>query len=151
MKLKNTPKIERPREKLEKFGPEFLKDYELLAILLRTGTTGKNVLEIAKQIISRFSKKRLLGLEFKQLKQIKGIGPAKACQILAAFELSKRVLKVDSSSTQPTIQTPKDIIAQVSYLKNHKKENLVVLYLNSRNELICKETISVGNRQVRRG
>ena len=144
MKLKNTPKIERPREKLEKFGPEFLKDYELLAILLRTGTTGKNVLEIAKQIISRFSKKRLLGLEFKQLKQIKGIGPAKACQILAAFELSKRVLKVDSSSTQPTIQTPKDIIAQVSYLKNHKKENLVVLYLNSRNELICKETISVG-------
>ena len=128
-KIKDLPKIERPREKLVRFGAEFLKDNELLAILLRTGTEGKNVLEIAKQILSRFSKKKLLGFSFNQLKQIKGIGPAKACQILAAFELSKRVLKVDTSSMRPVIQTPKDVIAQVSYLKNHKKENCVVLYL----------------------
>ena len=144
MKIKDTPKIDRPREKLAKYGPEFLKDQELLAILLGTGTEGKNVLEIAREILSKFSKKKLLALSFDQLKQIKGVGPAKACQILAAFELSKRVLKVDASNTQPTIQMPKDIIAQVSYLKNHKKENFVVLYLNSRNQLINKETISVG-------
>jgi len=125
-------------------GRNFLKDNELLAILLRTGTKGKSALKIADEILSKFSKKKLLGLLFDQLKQIKGIGPAKACQILAAFELSKRVLKVDTSNTRPTIQTPKDVIAQVSYLTHHKKENFVVLYLNSRNELLNKETISIG-------
>lgn len=144
MRIKDLPKIERPREKLTKFGPEFLTDFELLAIVLRTGRKGKSAIQIAKDILSKFSKKRLLGLGFDQLKQIKGIGPAKACQILASFELSKRVLKVDSSNIRPTIQTPKDIIAQVSYLKNHKKENFVVLYLNSRNELLTKKTISIG-------
>lgn len=143
-KIKDIPKVDRPREKLAKFGTEFLKDSELLAILLRTGIEGKNAIEVANQILSRFSKKHLLGLSFGQLKQIKGIGPAKACQIMAAFELSKRVLKDDASSIKPTIQTPQDVIAQVSYLKNYKKENLVALYLNSRNELIEKETISVG-------
>jgi len=142
--IHDMPKVDRPREKLAKYGPEFLKDNELLAILLRTGTEGKSALKIAEEILSKFSKKKLLGLDFNQLKQIKGIGPAKAAQVLAAFELSKRVLKVDSSNTRPTIQTPKDIIAQVSYLKNHKKENFVVLYLNSRNELLNKETISIG-------
>ena len=138
------PRYDRPRGKLAKYGPEFLKDQELLAILLRTGTEGKSVLKIAEEILGKFSKKKLLGLSFDQLKQIKGIGPAKAVQVLAAFELSKRVLKVDTSNTKPTIQTPKDVIAQVSYLKNHKKENFIVLYLNSRNELLNKETISVG-------
>jgi len=142
--IKDLSQIDRPREKLAKYGPEFLKDNELLAILLRTGTKGKSALKIADEILSKFSKKKLLGLLFDQLKQIKGIGPAKACQILAAFELSKRVLKVDTSNTRPTIQTPKDVIAQVSYLTHHKKENFVVLYLNSRNELLNKETISIG-------
>ncbi|TSC94292.1 MAG: DNA repair protein RadC [Candidatus Berkelbacteria bacterium Athens1014_28] len=145
MKIKDTAKVDRPREKLARYGSEFLKDQELLAILLGSGIAGKNVIEVAKQILSKFSKKKLLGLSFNQLKQIKGVGPAKACQILAAFELSKRVLKVDDSNTLTTIQTPKDIIAQVSYLKNHKKENFVVLYLNTRNQLINKETISIGS------
>lgn len=142
--IHDLPKIDRPREKLAKYGPEFLKDAELLAILLSTGTEGKSALKIAEEILSKFSKKKLLGLSFDQLKQIKGIGLAKASQILAAFELSKRILKVDDSNTRPTIQTPKDVIAQVSYLKNLKKENFVVLYLNSRNELLVKETISIG-------
>lgn len=142
--IHDLPKVDRPREKLAKYGPEFLKDHELLAIILRTGTYGKNVLKVSQEILWRFSKNKLLGLSFDQLKQINGIGPAKAAQVLAAFELSKRVLKVDTSNTKPTIQTPKDVIAQVSYLKNLKKENFVVLYLNSRNELLSKETISIG-------
>src|SRR3989304_10109421 len=142
--IHDLPRVDRPREKMAKYGPEFLKDHELLAILLRTGIEGKNVLKVSQEILSRFSKNKLLGLSFDQLKQIKGIGSAKAAQVLAAFEISKRVLKVDTSNTKPTIQTPKDVIAQVSYLKNHKKENFVVLYLNSRNELLNKETISIG-------
>lgn len=144
VKIKDLPRIERPREKLIKSGPKFLKDHELLAIILSTGTKGKNVLEVAQGILSNFPKKKLLGLNFDQFKNINGIGPAKATQILAAFEFAKRVLEVDSSNVLPIIQTTKDIIAQISYLREHKKENFVVLYLNSRYELLAKETISVG-------
>ena len=143
-KIKDIPKVDRPREKLIKSGPKFLKDHELFAILLGTGTKGKNVLEIAQDILSNFPKKKLLGLNFDQFKKINGIGPAKATQILAAFEFAKRVLEVDSSNTLPIIETTRDIIAQVSYLREHKKENFVVLYLTSRYELLAKETISVG-------
>ena len=143
-KIKDIPKIDRPREKLIKSGPKFLKDHELLAILLSTGIKGKNVLEVAQDILLNFPKKKFLGLNFDQFKKINGIGPAKATQILAAFEFAKRVLEVDSSNTLPIIQTTKDIIAQISYLREHKKENFVVLYLNSRYELLAKETISVG-------
>jgi len=143
-KIKDIPKVDRPREKLIKSGAKFLKDYELLAILLGTGTKGKNVLEVAQDILSNYPKKKLLGLDFAQFKKINGIGPAKATQILAAFEFAGRVLGVDSSNTLPLVQTTKDIIAQISFLREHKKENFVVLYLNSRNELLNKETISVG-------
>jgi DNA repair protein RadC len=115
-----------------------------LAILLGTGTKGKNVLEVAQDILSSYPKKKLLGLDFTQFKKINGIGPAKATQILAAFEFASRVLEVDSSDTLPIVRTSKDIIAQISFLREHKKENFVVLYLNSRDELLNKETISVG-------
>lgn len=144
LKIKDIPKVDRPREKLIKFGPKFLKDHELLAILLGTGIKDKNVLEVSRSILSDFSKKRLLGLDFNSFKKIDGIGPVKATQLLASFELAKRVLEVDSSDSLPIVQTTKDIIAQVSFLREHKKENFVVLYLNSRDELLVKETISVG-------
>ena len=58
MKIKDTPKVDRPREKLAKFGTEFLRDQKLLAILLGSDTEGKNVLEVAKDILSKFSKRR---------------------------------------------------------------------------------------------
>ncbi len=78
MKIKDLPKIERPREKLIAKGAENLKDSELLAILLRTGTTGKNVIEIASQILSKYSKKRLLQMTYDDLSKISGIDSAKA-------------------------------------------------------------------------
>ena len=88
MKIKELPKIERPREKLISKGPQNLKDEELLAILLRTGREGKNVLEVAKQILRKYSKKRLLSLTYSDLSKIKGVGPAKGCIILSAHQTS---------------------------------------------------------------
>ena len=90
MKIKDLPKIERPREKLVAKGAENLKDSELLAILLRTGKTGKNVIEIASQILTKYSKKRLLQMTYEDLVKIGGIDSAKATTLLAAFELAKR-------------------------------------------------------------
>ena len=142
MKIKDLPKIERPREKLIAKGVENLKDSELLAILLRTGTIGKNVIEIASQILSKYSKKRLLQMTYQDLSKISGIDSAKATTLLAAFELSKRALEVNDTNL-PVISDAKDALAQLSDMRDLKKEHLVTLYLNAKNQLVHKETISM--------
>ncbi|MDP3015011.1 MAG: DNA repair protein RadC [bacterium] len=143
MKIKDLPKIERPREKLIAKGAENLKDSELLAILLRTGKTGKNVIEIASQILTKHSKKRLLQMTYEDLLKIGGIDSAKATTLLAAFELSKRAIEVNDTNL-PTIVTSKDVVAQLTELRHNKKEHFIALYLNARNQLVHKETISIG-------
>ena len=143
MKIKDLPKSDRPREKLIAKGAENLKDSELLAILLRTGKTGKNVIEIASQILSKYSKKRLLQMSYDDLSKISGIDSAKATTLLAAFELSKRALEVNDTNL-PVINTAKDAVAQLSDMHDLKKEHFVVLYLNAKNQLVHKETISMG-------
>ena len=143
MKIKDLPKVERPREKLVAKGAENLKDSELLAILLRTGRAGKNVIEIASQILAKHSKKRLLQMNYQDLLKISGIDSAKAVTLLAAFELSKRVLEVNDTSS-PTISNAKDAVAQLTDLRDLKKEHFVVLYLNARNQLVRKEIVSIG-------
>ncbi|MDO8495112.1 MAG: DNA repair protein RadC [bacterium] len=143
MKIKDLPKIERPREKLIAKGAENLKDSELLAILLRTGTIGKNVIEISSQILTKHSKKRLLQMTYNDLSKISGIDSAKATTLLAAFELSKRALEVNDTNL-PVISDAKDAVAQLSDMRDLKKEHLVALYLNAKNQLVHKETISMG-------
>ena len=143
MKIKDLPKLDRPREKLIAKGAENLKDSELLAILLRTGTTGKNVIEIASQILAKYSKKRLMQMTYEDLSKINGIDSAKATTLLAAFELSKRALEVNDTNL-PMITTAKDAVAQLSDMRELKKEHFVVLYLNAKNKLVHKETISMG-------
>jgi len=141
--IRELPKVERPREKLIQKGTQNLKDEELLAILLRTGVEGKSAIQTAKQILNKYSKKRLLRLSYEDLIKIKGIGPAKACTILAAIELVKRALKI-GEETLPKIQSIKDVIAQFSYLREKTREHLAALYLNARNEVVFKKHIFVG-------
>ena len=141
--IRELPKVERPREKLIQKGTQNLKDEELLAILLRTGVEGKSAIQTAKQILNKYSKKRLLRLSYEDLIKIKGIGPAKACTILAAIELVKRALKI-GEETLPKIQSIKDVIAQFSYLREKSREHLAALYLNARNEVIFKKHLFVG-------
>jgi DNA repair protein RadC len=93
MKIKDLPKIDRPREKLEKYGPERLSNSELLAILLRTGSKGINVVELSKRILSKFSADGLAKANVKELKNTFGLGSAKACEIIACFELGRRLLQ----------------------------------------------------------
>lgn len=137
-------KIDRPREKLEKSGPAALRDEELLAILLGTGTEGKDVLSLSRDLIKQYGPKKLMQASIDELKLKKGIGLAKACTLLAGFELSKRFLDKDSNGT-PSIQSPRDVLAQVQEIRSRKKEHFVVLYLNARNQLIHKEFVSIGS------
>ncbi|MEO0118544.1 MAG: DNA repair protein RadC [candidate division WOR-3 bacterium] len=142
-KIGDLPKVERPREKLIEKGAENLKDEELLAILLRTGTREKNVLDLAKEILKKHSKRKFLKLKFEDLIKIKGVDSAKACTILAAIELTKRILKV-GEETLPKIESIKDVIFQFSYLREKQREHLAALYLNARNEVVFKKHLFVG-------
>lgn len=140
--IKDLPKVERPREKLMQYGPEKLSNSELLAILLRSGKKGENVIELANKILKRFSKDELPNLTFNDLKDYPGLGPAKVCEIVACFELGKRLLK---DKKVQIYLTPKEIWEELKDLRDHKKEHFVIFYLDSRNQEIKREIVSVGS------
>jgi DNA repair protein RadC len=139
--LQSVSKFERPREKLAKYGAGKLSDAELLAILLRTGTKELNVLKLAQAILRKFEDKQIIDLTISDLKSIHGIGTVKACEIIACFELGKRMLK-DKKST--LLLTPKDVWEQMADIRSSKKEHFVVFYLDTRNQEIKREIISIG-------
>ena len=141
--IKQLAKVDRPREKLIAKGASNLKDAELLAILLNTGIEGESVLAVAERILKQYPKREILNLNFKQLSNIKGIGPAKACLLLACAEFTKRALEV-KEEIAPIIKTVDDVVAQSIYMKDKQREHFMVLYLNARNELIFKKPMFVG-------
>jgi DNA repair protein RadC len=140
--IKNIPKIDRPREKLIQYGPEKLSNSELLALLLRSGNKDINAIELAEKIFKKFGVKKLPNLIFKDLNEISGLGPAKACEIIACFELGKRLLK---DKKVQIYLTPKEIWEELRDLRDHKKEHFVIFYLDSRNQEIKREIISIGS------
>lgn len=141
MKIKDIPKIDRPREKLQKYGTGKLSDAELLAIILKTGTKDLNVLKLAQKILQKFDNKKFSEITIDELKNIHGLGPVKACEIIACFELGKRMLKDKKSSI---LLSPKDVWERMEDIRGSKKEHFVVFYLDSRNQEIQREIISVG-------
>jgi len=140
--IKDLPKVERPREKLIRYGPEKLSNSELLAILLRSGKKGENVVELAGKILKRFRADKLPYLTFDELKEYPGLGPAKACEIVACFELGKRLLKGKKARIY---LEPKEVWEELKDIKDNKKEHFVIFYLDSRNQEIKREIISVGS------
>lgn len=140
-KIKDLPKVDRPREKMEKYGPEKLSDAELLAILLRTGTKDCNVLKLSQKILKKFPQEKILTASLDELKNIHGLGKVKAIEIIACLELGKRILK-DKKAT--LILSPKDVWENCKDIRDHKKEHFVIFYLDTRNQEIQREIISVG-------
>ncbi|MDQ5958125.1 MAG: hypothetical protein QG665_475 [Patescibacteria group bacterium] len=140
-KIKDIPKFDRPREKMEKYGPGKLSDAELLAILLRTGTKDLNVLKLAQKILQKFENEKFINITIDELKTMRGLGPVKACEIIACFELGKRMLKGKKSSI---LLSPKDVWERMEDIRGSKKEHFAVFYLDSRNQEIQREVISIG-------
>ncbi|MBI5620809.1 DNA repair protein RadC [Candidatus Gottesmanbacteria bacterium] len=141
-KIKDLPKVDRPREKLEKYGPEKLSNSELLAILLGSGQKGVNVVELAKRILSKFSADGLSKANVKELKNTFGLGSAKACEIVACFELGRRLLQNKQSAL---LLSPKDVWEELKDIRDNRKEHFVVFFLDTRNQEIKREIISVGS------
>jgi DNA repair protein RadC len=125
-------------------GPEALRDSELLAVMLGAGSRGVSVLTLAERLLKQYSLPVLLSLPIEKLKRVKGLGPAKACAIRASHELSRRALSVDVD-VLPSIRSPSDVANAVAKIRKSRKENFVILCLNARNQVIRKETISIGS------
>lgn len=141
MKLKEVPRIERPREKLQKYGAGKLSNSELLAILLRTGGKGVNVVELANNVLRKFGAHGLPGASIDELRGMFGLGPAKACEIVACLELGKRLLKGKKAAL---LLAPGDAWHELKDIRDHKKEHFVIFYLDTRHQTIQREIISVG-------
>lgn len=141
-KIKDIPKVDRPRERFIKKGPEALSKSDLLAILLGSGIKGKNVQQLSQQIIKKFDK-NFLNITVDDLKNVAGIGEAKALQIASAISLVKRFY-ADTQTNQLLIKNSQDVASLTYDLRDKKKEHLVCLYLNARNVLLKKEVVSVG-------
>jgi len=144
-KIKELPVHERPRERLERLGPEALSDAELLAIILRTGKQGVSAVGLANRILLKFRDlKSLAAASLEQLCQIDGIGPAKAIQIKAAFDIAKRLSQFRPEE-KPVIRSSRDVFALLAdEMRLQEKECFKALYLDVKNRVKKVETISVG-------
>jgi len=127
-KIKDIPKVDRPREKFLKKGPEALSKSDLLAILLGSGIRGKNVQVLSQQIIKKFGK-NFLNITVDDLQKISGIGQAKALQIASAISLVKRFYD-DKQTNEVVVKNSQDVVSLTYDIRNKKKEHLVCLYLN---------------------
>lgn len=137
-------KDEFPRERLIKYTAEYLNDYELLAIILNTGTKKENVLELSKRITTKVSLQTLARLKVAQLRNQLRIGEAKACTIAAIAELSRRIHLPEED--KPTIKTAKEAADLLMPLIGHQEtEQVVAMYLNSRRKLIKIQTLFSGS------
>ena len=145
--MKDIPNAERPYEKCLKQGAEALSDAELLAVLLRTGTKGENVLALAKRLLYQDGGAGLLGIHqfsFQSLMKLKGIGKVKAVQILCLSELAKRLSK---ASVEPRLRFSSSQSVAEYYmedLRHRNQEVMKLLLLNSKAELIDETNISKG-------
>ncbi len=142
MKIKDLAKVDRPREKLEKYGLEKLTNPELLAVLLGPGIKGLNVVElsISKKIVKMIEKTGAEKISLEDLLKEKGLGKAKALRVIAALEFGKRM----NSEQKPEILSAKDCWKLRADIRNSKKEHFLAFYLDTQSKLIERQVVSIG-------
>ena len=144
--IHDMPTGERPRERLVHYGARVLSTAELLAILLRTGTKGENVLQLATRLLAEFDGlPGLLRADINQLASYKGMGTAKAAQLLAALEIGHRMSGM-AFKERPQITCPADaanlLMVDMAFLE---QEQLRVLLLDTKNRVMAAHTVYQGN------
>lgn len=144
--LHDLPQEERPRERLREVGIDNLSTQELLALIVERGVPGCNVLTIAQNLLAQFGNlEKIKEASLEELQEVKGVGFATACKLKAAFKLGEKALTKHKTYGQK-IENPKDIYDLFkNNLANKKKEHFKLLSLNSRNNLISIDEISVGS------
>lgn len=144
--IKDLPEADRPRERLIKYGSDHLSNQELIAILLGTGTRNESAMAISGRLLMYFDGFKLLNeATLEELKNINGIGDAKAVVILAALELGRRI-SAYLPEEKYVIRSPEDGANYVMEEMRHlQQEHFVVLFLDTKNYVIHKQTIFIGS------
>lgn len=135
--IRDMPEGERPRERLVRYGANTLSNAELIAILLRTGVTGEGVISMSNRLLSKYGGLAGMGrVSYGELCSVNGISEAKACQLLAALELGRRLVSL-SPNDRPIIVSPSDVAnllsAEMGFLD---QEHLRVLLLSTKSEVL---------------
>lgn len=143
--IKDWPEDERPRERLLRYGPDILSNAHILAIILRTGSKDCSAIDLARDLLQRFGTLRALeSASLSELCSVKGLGPAKAAQIKAAFSLSKR-LRGEPVDKKNPFKTSEDVCRFYSArMDGLKKEVFICSLLDSKNRPFKDITISEG-------
>jgi len=143
MRIHDLDPENRPAERFIQLGPASLSPAELLAIILRAGTKHLNIVDICHEIITEFSLEKLAETTPRELQKIKGIGKVKSMQIIAVFELNKRLHYARNINKK--ITAARDIAEYMTgRIPDETKEHLFVLHLNTKNQIIKNELVSVG-------
>ena len=148
--VSDLPPSERPRERLVRFGPHALSVQELLALVVGRGVSGKPVMMLTQELLAAFgSLKALAEASSEDVQKVKGIGPAKAAQLAACFELARRLRSEEEEASRVTgkqVTSPADaaVLVRTSMKKDYKKEHFFVLSFDTRNHLIRMDAISTG-------
>ena len=144
--IKEIPEMERPRERFMKYPPDSIQTHELIAIILRTGSKNESVLDLSKRVFYKYSNlKELANAEIKDLMTIRGIGKSKAIELKAAFEIGKRA-QLETFMEKVKLISPESIYLYLKdQLEMKMQEYFIALYLNTKAELIKKETLFKGS------
>jgi len=143
--LHDLPKEERPRERLVKFGEQALSAQELLQLILGRGIAGESVAVTTQKLLTQFgSLQKLSEASIEELSSVKGIGPAKAAQIKATFEIGRRLSTQTTPYKSKELTDPEKVYRLIkSKLKDYHKEHFYIIALNSRGHSIAE--VSVGS------
>jgi DNA repair protein RadC len=140
-KMCDLPNCDRPREKLANRGADALTEIELIALLLGRGVKGRDVSLVASEV-ARYLKEENGSPSYASLLEIEGIGSAKACQILACFELVRRYEAKDMRGRR--VASPEDVLPLVAEWRDRKQEYFLCLTLNGAGEVIERRCVTVG-------
>lgn len=144
--ISEMPVANRPRERLIHYGEGALSDQELLAIILRTGFKEKNVMHLSLQFLNHFgSLYELKVASLEELQEIKGVGLVKAVEIKAVIEFGMRLAKANQVKLGRVTSSMEIGQMMIEELKDLRQEHLMALYLNTKNEMIKKETLFIGS------
>jgi len=134
---------ERPRERLLGAGPGALTDADLVAVLFGTGGPGEGILELSTRVTNAIPLRRLHRVPVEDLLHVKGMGHARAAQLLAAAELGRRLWPDGDAAA--LVRGPETVFDLTRDIRAANREHFVGFYLNSRNQVLRREIISIGS------
>lgn len=137
------PEGDRPRERLLALGPGALTDRDLVAVILGTGGEGEGVLELAERVTHAVNLRLLPRVPVEELLLVRGLGKARAAQLLAAAEVGSRLWP--DGEPAPVLRGPETVFQLTKDIRGANREHFVGFYLNTRNQLLRREVISIGS------